>query len=323
MRAQSPEEVEDDANFRRCVEYVHAHAAGLAEGVYGPDSVAWLMYREPATLLAGHAAVLMQMAHPAIAAGVGQHSTFRTDVLGRARATSAALYQLVFGTLDESLAVTRRLYNIHCRVRGRVEDQGVPGAGERYRANAQPLLQWVSVTTTVAGTQAFEAFIRPLTRAEKDRSYRETLTAQATVGVLPETLPPTWEAFERWYDDALTSRDLAVGETARGIADALFRNPVLLGPMERVLTVGFLPPAWREAYGFRWNRAREREFELVVGTIRRTVALAPEPYRYTVAWHQAQMRLQRARGETPSRWARVLNRVSRQWALPTALKRAA
>ena len=84
----------DDEAHARCVSFVRANARGEVEGLFGPDSVSWAMYREPATLFAGLSAVMLQMAHPAIAAGVSQHSTFAEDLRGRAARTSAALYRL-------------------------------------------------------------------------------------------------------------------------------------------------------------------------------------------------------------------------------------
>ncbi|MGH2511842.1 MAG: oxygenase MpaB family protein, partial [Candidatus Limnocylindrales bacterium] len=58
-----------------------------ALGLYGPDSEAWRLNREAMLLLgAGPRALLMQLAHPLVAEGVDQHSTFRTDPWGRLRA---------------------------------------------------------------------------------------------------------------------------------------------------------------------------------------------------------------------------------------------
>ncbi len=301
----------DDEAHARCVAYVRAHARGRREGLFGPGSVSWEMYREPATLLAGLSAVLLQMAHPSIAAGVSQHSTFADDLRGRAMRTSGALYRLVFGTLDDALAVTRRLHRVHRRVWGHVTE----GDGGEYRANDPELLRWVAATVTVAGEQAFEAFVRPLTEAERERAWDEMLVANAAVGIEPGSFPPDRAAFAVWYRAELESPRLVVGPTARRVVEAISKRPLIYGPFDELLAAGFLPPAWRDAYGLRWDGARQRRFDAVVRALRAAVAATPAPYRYAVAWHQAQARL----GRATSQWSRALEALGRRWELPTGL----
>lgn len=309
----------DDGVFARCQEYVRAHARGPVEGLFGPGSVSWAMYREPVTVLGGLSAVLLQMAHPAIAAGVAQHSTFAEDVAGRAMRTSSALYDLVFGPLDAATAVSRRLHGMHRRVWGRV-DEG-PERGHVYRANDQSLMRWVAATMTMCGEAAFELFVRPLTDDERERGMREMLVANAAVGVAPESLPEARADFEAWYREELRSPALTVGSAARRVVETLSHAPVIYGPFDAMLAAGFLPPAWREAYGFRWGRAERRRFEAMAAGVRAATRLTPAPYRYVVAWHQAQARLQRAGGREPSPWSRALDAVGARWDVPTALTR--
>ena len=58
------------------------------QGMYGPDSEAWALNRESMLLLgAGPRALLLQIAHPAVAAGVDAHSDFRMDPWRRLAAT--------------------------------------------------------------------------------------------------------------------------------------------------------------------------------------------------------------------------------------------
>ena len=64
----------------------------MIPGLYGPDSEAWYLNREAMLLLgAGPRALLLQIAHPAVAAGVNDHSDFRADpwrrLAGRCAAT--------------------------------------------------------------------------------------------------------------------------------------------------------------------------------------------------------------------------------------------
>ncbi|MBV8457219.1 MAG: DUF2236 domain-containing protein, partial [Acetobacteraceae bacterium] len=59
------------------------------DGLFGPRSVAWRVHSDVTTMMVGGvAALLLQMLHPAVLAGVWDHSNFRTDMLGRLRRTA-------------------------------------------------------------------------------------------------------------------------------------------------------------------------------------------------------------------------------------------
>ena len=56
---------------------------------FSPDAMIWQVDREMVLLLAGGRALLMQLAHPKVAAGVAEHSHFKADPLGRLYRTMA------------------------------------------------------------------------------------------------------------------------------------------------------------------------------------------------------------------------------------------
>ena len=49
---------EDAARFDECLRYLHANAAGPVEGVYGPGSVMWTIFRETVVLAGGGAGTI-------------------------------------------------------------------------------------------------------------------------------------------------------------------------------------------------------------------------------------------------------------------------
>jgi uncharacterized protein (DUF2236 family) len=308
----------EHADFETCQAYVRAHAAGEVEGLFGPESVTWTMYREPSTLLFGLPAVLLQLAHPAVAAGVDTHSTFRTDVPGRARQTTTALYRVVFGALDEVLALGAGLYAIHARVRGRIEAPDARADGQAYRANDQRLLRWVAATTTICARAAFEAFVRPLSSAEAPRWYTEVTLASVAVGVRLEQQPEGPEAFARWYEDVLGSGELAVGQRARSLAGVLLRSPLAGGSLGATLAAGLLPEQVRAGYGLPWGRWEQRAFRTAAAGLRGSARVGA-PFRYVVAWHEAEARLARARGGGCGSWSRWVADQAGRSALPTSL----
>ena len=57
-----------------------------------PGGVAWRVQREAVILLGGRRALLMQIAHPAVAAAVAEHSDFKQDPFGRLRRTIEPMF---------------------------------------------------------------------------------------------------------------------------------------------------------------------------------------------------------------------------------------
>lgn len=311
---------QDHERFHQCLDYLREHAAGELEGCYGPGSMTWVIYREPVLLLGGLRAILLQIAHPAVALGVSQNSNFRNDLLGRARRTYTAMYELVFGGLHEALDAAQRVHSVHSRVYGSMLAGAGPQGDDRYRANDPFLQKWVLATLIDGALLVFDTFVRPLTLEEKRRYYQETLLAAAQFGLLPEQMPPTLETFYAWYHAQLAGETLRVGDTARELADLLFNSPFTQGQLDEVLTAGLMPERWREAYKLPWGPGRQRAWKLLKGTLRRSVNLTPPTLRYVAAWHQAQMRLALARGERPTVVARVLNTLDSYVDVPFSIR---
>jgi uncharacterized protein (DUF2236 family) len=88
------------------------------EGYFGPDSATWEVYRESVFLLGGVRALLLQVAHPAIADGVARFSNFQTDAFGRAFRTFLAMGTLYYGNRAQAESVCQRLERIHTSITG-------------------------------------------------------------------------------------------------------------------------------------------------------------------------------------------------------------
>ena len=128
-----------------------------AAGLFGPGSLTWRLDREAFLLLgAGPRALLLQVAHPAVAAGVADHSTFRADPWARLAGTLRSYLRIVYGTTAEARAEVRRLNAMHRTVRGLRED------GTAYDA-ADPVLRlWVHATLVDSTIATAEAWLGPL-----------------------------------------------------------------------------------------------------------------------------------------------------------------
>lgn len=284
------EEIRADRTvFDACLDHLRARAAGPAEGVYGPASVTWLVFREAAVSLGGLRAIALQIAHPAVAHGVSRSSRFADDLLSRARRTFSSMNQLIFGDLESALASARRIHNLHDRVRGTRD------AGESYRANDPRLLLWVLATLFDTSLRVYGALVRPLTLEEQRRFYDEASLSGALFGIPPASMPPSLEAFHAYYDAMLAGDELRAGDDARGLARTLFSSPYSGGPLGAAITAGLLPPRWRDAFGLPWRRREQLAHAAAMAALRRVLARTPPALRFVPAYHQAQRRIGSAR----------------------------
>src|SRR5260221_7804043 len=90
----------------------------------------WLrrVSREPSVLFGGGCALLLEVAHPLVAAGVAEHSDFRRDPFGRLQRTLTAITALSLEPRDAALAAARGVARAHARVRGRLDVEVGPFA---------------------------------------------------------------------------------------------------------------------------------------------------------------------------------------------------
>jgi uncharacterized protein (DUF2236 family) len=263
----------------------------ILPGLYASlvQPVTWKINRERAVVYFGWpAAILMQFAHPLVAAGVAQHSQFRAGLatrLDRLRSTVDSMLALVFGTPEQAAAAAEAINRIHDRVNGRV--CGAAGAwslGAGYSAHDPALLRWVYATLLDVLPRAYELYVGPLTDAEKERYCREASAIAPLLGISDGYLPSSRAELTAYLDWAVSSGQVAVGDTARELADALLHPAprgvdALLCPL-RLAAAGFLPPDFRRAYGLAWGPRHDRAWRLSAGLVRRGLALVPPALRY-------------------------------------------
>jgi uncharacterized protein (DUF2236 family) len=236
---------------RAAADAVAADAAGL----FGPDSASWRLDREAFLLLgAGPRALLLQLAHPSVAAGVAEHSDFRADPWRRLDGTLRSYLRIVYGTGTAARAEIRRLKALH---------RGISGTG--YTARDPALSLWVHATLVDSTLAANAAWNGPLPRAVAARFYEESLPLGRAFGIPDALLPGDLAAFEDYMAAQLApGGPVRVGDTARELAQAVL-HPPLPGELARVPldprlhawtlwpAIGLLPIRIREAYALPWT----------------------------------------------------------------------
>ena len=165
------------------------------DGLIPPGSVAWRVHGDVMTMMVGGvSALLLQMLHPAVLAGVWDHSRFRDNMLGRLRRTARFIAVTTYGGEAEALAAIERVRFVHRHVRGTLPD------GTPYRADDPELLTWVHVTETRSFLNARIRFREPfMSLAEQDRYFAETAVVARHLGAsdVPESRASTLARIER------------------------------------------------------------------------------------------------------------------------------
>lgn len=240
--------------------------------LFSPASVFWRVNRELASGLAGPRAVLMQIAHPLVAAGVADHSHFRNHRLARLYRTSMAAAAITFGTRAFAERAVRRIDDIHARVHGKLRAEVGPfPAGTPYSANDPALKFWVLATITDSSLRVFEMFVAPLSGAERDAYYRDSLVVAKLFHIPDAFIPPTYEAFGAYMNEMLANGQITVGEDARAITTALYSGfPIgsllFLGSAPGI---GLLPEPLRSNLGLHWTDSEERWLQRAAAVSRR------------------------------------------------------
>ena len=246
------------------------------------------MNAETALLLGGGRALLMQLAHPMVAAGVADHSGFRGDPFARLWRTLDATLTVSFGDTEQSRAAAARVTGVHRRVRG--ERDGCP-----YDALDPELLLWVHATLVDSALVTYQRFVRPLSTPARERYYEE-MKRQAIALEVPEAaLPPRLCEFRTYVSEMVAA--LVVSDEARDLATEVVRPPVPLAlapgtALMRLITAGLLPPRLRVAYGYAWSTGRERTLDAVATAARLAVPLLPDGIRRWPHAREADRRLQ-------------------------------
>ena len=266
-------------------------------GFYGPGSEAWRLNREAMLLLgAGPRALLLQIAHPLVAAGVAEHSDFQSDPWARLSGTLRSYLRIVYGTADAARGEIQRLSEMHRGIRGQAH-------GRRYSALDPQLALWVHATLVDSTIAAYDAWLEPLTHAQRARYYDETLPVGRAFGIPEALLPPDLDAFEAYLAEMLgPGGPIEVGPEARALSVAILHPPlgpaaVAAGPILARLapmldgipsrayawlfwpSIGLLPAGVREGYGLPWGMRQRLVATWLVSTWRAWRPMLPQSFR--------------------------------------------
>jgi uncharacterized protein (DUF2236 family) len=236
---------------------------------FADDSAIRRVHGEGILLLGGGRALLMQLAHPSVARGVGEHSSFRHDRLQRLLRTLRPIFAIVYGSREQAVDATESINCTHDYVHG-----------EGYDAHDPELLLWVWATLFDTALELHRLFVRSLASDEANAYYRDIRQVGELLGVPSWLLPADVKAFEAYVQAQVGS--LHVSDQARRIAGQIFRPMppqwAVMWPLKQ-LTSGLLPPPLRDQYGLTWGPNRQLALDVTAAASRRLLPLVPRRLR--------------------------------------------
>jgi uncharacterized protein (DUF2236 family) len=220
-------------------------------------------------LLAGQVLVL-QVAHPVVAAGVRDHSDYTEDPWTRLMRTGASLSIYVYGGSAGARVEADRLRALHRRFTG-------TSAGRRYSALDPEAYAWVHATLVKVPVDAQRFFGKPLGQSELDEYYAQMCDIGRLLGVRERDLPPDWTAFERYCDEMVAgfSRNPTIDQLFETIRTV--RKPVAWLPdtwwrlharVQMFLLRATLPPSLQDRLGLQWTPRDQRRFDRFAFAVR-------------------------------------------------------
>src|SRR3954469_19614511 len=255
-----------------------------------PGSVTWRYASDARAMLGAGAALLMQVSHPTVAAGVREYSDFENDPWGRLLRTLDFVNLLIYGGPDAAARTGRAVREMHKRIKGTAPD------GTRYHALEPEAYAWVHATLAEVIVRSHRVFGRRLDRFELEGFYGEWKDVGRLLGVRECDLPADWAGFRDYVDRMVAERleDNDVVHTllrslASPQAPPLPHLPdgawqMLTLPASRVMqlaTVGLLPRALRDKLDLEWTGRERLELRMIGAVTRRATPVMPRALRRT------------------------------------------
>jgi len=254
----------------------------------GPGSLLWRYAGDRRLGLTGLSAGLLQLMHPAIGAGVAEHSRFFEDPWDRIVRSIPQILGVVYDPDPEETGRRVRDYHRHIR--------GVDHIGRRYNALSPTTFWWAHATFQNAVEQVADRFdAHRLASAEREELYLDGVEWYRRYGVSMRPVPADRRSFQAEWERHVESvleltpaagraLDMALHERAMSIpflpwwTRAL--QPVVVTPLLRLTAIGGLPDAVRHRFGIPWGFDDEAQYRLLQAAVRELWRRLPAGLRY-------------------------------------------
>ena len=236
-----------------------------------------------AGMSAAGANIMMQLAVPGVGHGVARSvvesgALFRHPIK-RARTTMTYLAVALLGTDDERAAYREAVNGSHRQVHSQ------PGAAVKYNAFDPHLQLWVAACLYRGLADNMQWLDPELFEREKESMYRASAILGTALQMRPEMWPTDLDAFRSYWDEVVATR-ISMDDTVRDYLNDFLDvrylpRPfsLLLGPLHRWLSVGWLPQEFRDLMDMTWTPRDQKRFDRLHRWVRLTNKLTPTPIR--------------------------------------------
>jgi len=259
-----------------------------ADLVPTPDSPVWQYASDIRMGNVSGYALMLQVAHPTVGAGVAEHSNFREDPFGRLLRTLDYVNGTIYGGPELAGEIGVRVRNMHKTIKGTKSD------GSRYSALEPDAFAWVHATLAHSIFEGHRVFVAPMSDHEKQAFWRQWMDVGRLVGVRYRDLPDTAADFEEYFDSVVDERlewtpaipqvlDTLAGSpppNVPGMRPGLWR--LLRAPMGyqvRVATIGLMPDRLRRRLELPFSPRERRAYKGMAAASRAAGPLVRGPLR--------------------------------------------
>jgi uncharacterized protein (DUF2236 family) len=260
----------------------------------GPKSLLWRWAGDNRIAFMGGTIGLLQLMHPAIGAGVMEHSDFFEDPYGRVFRSLPRILGVVYDG-PQADATGKEVRAFHKTIGG-TDDHG-----RRYHALDPATFWWAHATFQYMAEQVADRYdSHRVTPAERDSLYADGIEWYRRYGVSDRAVPPTRAAFQHEFD-RICSEVLEMNAAVEFVLKLLHNpeplrlegplaplSPVMkLPPMRQITStavrlsaIGGLPPIVRQRFNIRWTRQDQIQLEALQLAVAQGWRLVPFPMRW-------------------------------------------
>jgi uncharacterized protein (DUF2236 family) len=253
-------------------------------GFFGPDSVSWRGHHDPANIVGGIRALILQALHPDVMRSFHGITSTREDPWGRLARTGKYVNTVTYGTQDEAESAAKRVRFVH----------------HKLGLDRPDWLLWVHCGAVDSWLEGHRRSGAPMTDAEADQYVAEQVEAARLIGCDLDDVPRSVAELAAYFDRMRPQLDVTP-ETRESVRDLIWPP---MAPRVQLLTPA--RPAWTTlaltGFGLmpRWSRrmfalpglpTTDVSASLTARAVRTAFLAVPEPRRTNPHLAAARLRL--------------------------------